>query len=367
MNVAMRQDLPSRGLVESPSTAHTIGAMDLGGASTQIAYLPTGGWGNDGKGEKKEREFCLSVTLFVKPERRTEFLQVIRANQKGTLSTEPLAKVYEWGESTTEANTFHFHEVYVNRQGFEAHQQTPHFAAWERFASTQPFSKDPEIAFFEKFSESEFSSSDDDSAVRDADRGQDVASRWPRSAEKLVAASHLHFGALEAFDDMLEATAASSSDTTGTIPCPCLNPGQTRTMKAPSVDGDGVAPMQFHGTGSFQECRQLVARSLVAQVADSEVASESWKASPPPPDTIFMGLDCFASVVEMLNVTMGFATGEGVTTRKMPHLDSVFLSPSREELATGGKFLCWSPWESYLAMQSSQNKKKIERSCFIAA
>lgn len=62
--------------------------------------------GNGGK------EFALTVSLFVKAERREEFLQVIRANQQGTLTAEPLAKVYEFGESTSVPNTFHFYEVY---------------------------------------------------------------------------------------------------------------------------------------------------------------------------------------------------------------------------------------------------------------
>ena len=59
-----------------------------------------------------------------------EFIACIRANQEGTLSREPLAIEYVWGEDTTIPNTFHFYEKYVGRAGFEAHQQTEHFAAW---------------------------------------------------------------------------------------------------------------------------------------------------------------------------------------------------------------------------------------------
>ena len=55
-------------------------------------------------------KFCLNVKLCIKPERRAEFVECIRNNQKGTLSTEPLALEYVWGESTDQPNTFHFYE-----------------------------------------------------------------------------------------------------------------------------------------------------------------------------------------------------------------------------------------------------------------
>ena len=42
--------------------------------------------------------YCLNVALYVKPERREEFIETIAANQRGTLTTEPLAVTYLWGE-----------------------------------------------------------------------------------------------------------------------------------------------------------------------------------------------------------------------------------------------------------------------------
>ena len=95
-------------------------------------------------------KFCLSVKLCVKPERRDEFLACIRANQKGTLGTEELAIEYVWGEDLEEENTFHFYEKYHGRAGFEAHQRTPHFAAWEVFAGSDPFSAPPVVKFYEE-------------------------------------------------------------------------------------------------------------------------------------------------------------------------------------------------------------------------
>ena len=66
---------------------------------------------------------CLNVQLCIKPERRDEFLATIKANQAGTLSKEPLAVTYLFGEDENTPNTFHFFEQYEGRAGFEAHTQ----------------------------------------------------------------------------------------------------------------------------------------------------------------------------------------------------------------------------------------------------
>lgn len=96
--------------------------------------------------------FCLNVELCIKPEVREEFLKVIQNNQKGSTETEPLCYQYHWGESTATPNTFYFHEQYGGskdgEEGFEAHANAPHFAAWEDFASTNPFTKDPVVSKF---------------------------------------------------------------------------------------------------------------------------------------------------------------------------------------------------------------------------
>ena len=92
--------------------------------------------------------YCLNVCLRIKPERRAEFLRCISANQLGTLTTEPLAVTYVYGEDETERDTWRFFEQYVGRGGFDAHCQTPHFANWEEFAATDPFRAPPEVRFF---------------------------------------------------------------------------------------------------------------------------------------------------------------------------------------------------------------------------
>lgn len=92
--------------------------------------------------------YCLNVRIRVKPERRTDFLACIKANQQGTLKSEPLALEYLFGEDDTTPCTFHFHEQYRGREGFEAHTRAPHFIEWEEFASTDPFTEPPEVVFF---------------------------------------------------------------------------------------------------------------------------------------------------------------------------------------------------------------------------
>jgi quinol monooxygenase YgiN len=93
--------------------------------------------------------FGVQVVLCPKPERRTEFLQCIRGNYEGSTNTESLCHQYAFGESTTTENRFLFHEEYFQgKDGFEAHQKTPHFAAWEAFAATDPFSQPPEVNLF---------------------------------------------------------------------------------------------------------------------------------------------------------------------------------------------------------------------------
>ena len=94
--------------------------------------------------------YCLNVQLCIKPERRDEFLATIKANQAGTLSKEPLAVTYLFGEDESTPNTFHFFEQYEGRAGFEAHTQAPHFADWEAFASTDPFTSPPVVSFYEE-------------------------------------------------------------------------------------------------------------------------------------------------------------------------------------------------------------------------
>jgi quinol monooxygenase YgiN len=45
-------------------------------------------------------------------------------------------------------NTFYLHEQYKSKEGFHEHTQSPHFAEWKKFASTDPFIQPPIVSFF---------------------------------------------------------------------------------------------------------------------------------------------------------------------------------------------------------------------------
>jgi quinol monooxygenase YgiN len=103
--------------------------------------------------EKSSQKYCVNVSVYIKPERREEFLKCLRQNQFGTLTTEPLALLYVWGEDINESNTFHLQEQYIGEEGFIAHTQSAHFAEWRKFAedTNSPFTKPPVlIQFFER-------------------------------------------------------------------------------------------------------------------------------------------------------------------------------------------------------------------------
>ena len=124
-----------------------------GGELELLCFSPLeegSGWA-DSKRDVRKTAFCVTVNLYPKSEVREEFLKVIANNKKGTDGKEPLALQYTFGESTTEANTFHFHEQYSGaedgKEGFDAHASSPHFAEWETFVGTDPFVKPPDVYF----------------------------------------------------------------------------------------------------------------------------------------------------------------------------------------------------------------------------
>jgi len=91
--------------------------------------------------------YNLNVQLCVKPERREEFLDVIRNNAVSTLR-EPRNLRYAWGESATTPHTWHFQESFVGKRGFDEHCVMPTFTAWEAFVGTSPFTADPSVQFY---------------------------------------------------------------------------------------------------------------------------------------------------------------------------------------------------------------------------
>lgn len=91
------------------------------------------------------------MTVYVNPSRREDFLKAIKINFEGTTRNEPLNRLYNFGESVNEPNTFHFQEQFASKEGFIEHTKSPHFQIWEQFAQSEgAFTQPPKIDFFEQ-------------------------------------------------------------------------------------------------------------------------------------------------------------------------------------------------------------------------
>lgn len=97
---------------------------------------------------QQQTPYCINLKCTVEPSRRGEFLALVRDNQRLTLQDEPEALHYVVGEDTSTPNTFYIHEQFTSHDGFLAHKETPHNANWQEFRSTEPFTKDPVVAFY---------------------------------------------------------------------------------------------------------------------------------------------------------------------------------------------------------------------------
>jgi autoinducer 2-degrading protein len=69
----------------------------------------------------------LHVTIQVKPEHVSEFLDVIRYDAEHSEKDEPGCLRFDVIQDRDDANRFYFYEVYRDEAALEAHRQTPHF------------------------------------------------------------------------------------------------------------------------------------------------------------------------------------------------------------------------------------------------
>ena len=109
--------------------------------------------------DDKNLHYAVNAVLTVKPERRDEFIQVIKQDQAQTLATEPGAVRFVVGQQQDDAaaapgsdsNTFYYlHEEYVNQAAYEQHTKTPHFAVFDKFCASQPWAEggEPQALFY---------------------------------------------------------------------------------------------------------------------------------------------------------------------------------------------------------------------------
>ncbi len=96
------------------------------------------------------KPYAVNLKFSVKPDRRDDFLSLVKENQRKTLDTEPAALQYIVGEDVDTANTFYIHEQFVGEEGFIAHRDTDHAADWAAFKNSDPFTKEgqPQFDFF---------------------------------------------------------------------------------------------------------------------------------------------------------------------------------------------------------------------------
>src|SRR2546430_13378146 len=69
----------------------------------------------------------LHVTIQVKPEHVSEFLEVVRHDAEHSEKDEPGCLRFDVIQDRDDPNRFYFYEIYRDEAALEAHRQTPHF------------------------------------------------------------------------------------------------------------------------------------------------------------------------------------------------------------------------------------------------
>ena len=78
---------------------------------------------------------ALLVSVKVKPEMRTKFLEAIEDDAVCSVRDEPGCLRFEVLEDQGDPNHFFFYEVYRDEQALEAHRAAPHYARWRQVAT----------------------------------------------------------------------------------------------------------------------------------------------------------------------------------------------------------------------------------------
>ena len=70
---------------------------------------------------KDIKPYGLNLRCKIKPERRDDFISVIKDRQRETLELEPASLQYVVGEDVNDCNTFYIHQQYLGEEGFVDH------------------------------------------------------------------------------------------------------------------------------------------------------------------------------------------------------------------------------------------------------
>ena len=85
--------------------------------------------------------------LKIKPEKRDEFLQVVKPLVEGSQAEEGNIR-YDLYELTTEPNTFVVLEEWKDMDAIKFHNETSHFKEWGKMSSSY-LASTPEVSVFE--------------------------------------------------------------------------------------------------------------------------------------------------------------------------------------------------------------------------
>lgn len=86
--------------------------------------------------------FAINVKFNVKPDRRDEFLQVMRSNIKQTMNSEPNALQFLIGKDLDDENVYYLHEEYKTRNDHsDTHSKTSYYDDCMAFFATEPFAE----------------------------------------------------------------------------------------------------------------------------------------------------------------------------------------------------------------------------------
>jgi autoinducer 2-degrading protein len=80
--------------------------------------------------------FTVIVSLQVRPDRITEFVQAIRSNSLASVATERGCLRFDVHRSHEDPHRFILVEIYEDKAAFEQeHRRAPHYAAWQEVAA----------------------------------------------------------------------------------------------------------------------------------------------------------------------------------------------------------------------------------------
>lgn len=99
------------------------------------------------RNEHKSGVFCLNIETNVKPEFRTEFIELMISHQMKS-KNEPKCIQFDWGESADTPNAFYQHEQFADKDGFHCHESTAHFAKFAEFNAKDPYTTPQNVSFF---------------------------------------------------------------------------------------------------------------------------------------------------------------------------------------------------------------------------